>query len=139
MVSPRYLLDSNVVSEPTHPQPDEIVLERIRAHRDELAIGAPVWLELLFGYHRLPQSRRRQEIERYLEDVVRATMPILPYDAAAEWHAAERARLVSAGRTPSFIDGQIAAIAVTNGLTLVTANVADYRAFADLVIEDWRS
>jgi tRNA(fMet)-specific endonuclease VapC len=65
-------------------------------------------------------------------------MPILPYDAdAADWHAAERARLAFAGRVPPFVDGQIAAIAVTRGLTLVTANVADFRPFAGLTVIDW--
>ena len=66
-------------------------------------------------------------------------MAILPYDeSAADWHAAERARLVSAGKTPSFADGQIAAIAKTNDLILVTLNLADYADFRDLALEDWR-
>ena len=48
-------------------------------------------------------------------------MLILPYDdGAAEWHARERARLSSKGLTPSFVDGQVAAITVVNGLILVT-------------------
>lgn len=65
-------------------------------------------------------------------------MPILPYDErAAHWHAVERARLVAAGRTPPFVDGQIAAIAVVNDLVLVTANVADYEPFAGLTVENW--
>ncbi|HZQ98784.1 MAG TPA: hypothetical protein VFC93_08205 [Chloroflexota bacterium] len=67
-------------------------------------------------------------------------MPILPYDeAAAGWHAMERARLAAHGRTLPFVDGQIAAIAQTNNLVLVTANAADFRDFAGLTIEDWRS
>jgi predicted nucleic acid-binding protein len=42
--------------------------------------------------------------------------------AAAEWHAAERARLAALGKTPPFVDGQITAIAYANSLTLVTLN-----------------
>jgi tRNA(fMet)-specific endonuclease VapC len=39
-------------------------------------------------------------------EVVAPTMPILPYDEqAAEWHAAERARLAGIGKTPPFADG----------------------------------
>jgi tRNA(fMet)-specific endonuclease VapC len=52
---------------------------------------------------------------------------------------AQRARLVSTERTPPFIDGQIAAVAATNGLTLVTANTADFQHFAGLHVIDWRS
>lgn len=67
-------------------------------------------------------------------------MPILPYDeAAADWHARERARLVAAGRTPPLLDGQIAAVAAVNDLVLVTSNVRDFRGFDGLRIEDWRA
>jgi tRNA(fMet)-specific endonuclease VapC len=136
----RYLLDANVLSELLKPQPNAGVVERLRLHGAAVATGAPVYHELLFGARRLPPGRRRVEIERYIEQVVHATIPILPYDAAAAaWHAAERARLASLGRTPPFVDGQIAAIARTNTLTLVTANGADFLPFADLHVEDWRS
>ncbi len=65
-------------------------------------------------------------------------MLILPYDErAAEWHAKERARLSLKGRTPSFVDGQIAAIAKVNGLVLVTRNTTDFKSFSKLVIENW--
>jgi len=79
-------------------------------------------------------------IERYLGEVVEPSIPILPYDArAAGWHAEERARLVAAGRTPPFADGQIAAVARVNGLTVVTANASDYAAFRDLEVVDWHA
>jgi tRNA(fMet)-specific endonuclease VapC len=65
--------------------------------------------------------------------------PVLPHDlGAAEWHAAERARLIRAGLTPPYIDGHIAAITAVNGLVLVTSNVRDFQNYADLDIEDWR-
>ena len=77
-------------------------------------------------------------MELFLEEVVAKQLPILPYDEqAARWHALERARLSLTGRTPSFVDGQIAAIAVTNGLTLVTRNSNDFQFFSGLTVEDW--
>ena len=51
--------------------------------------------------------------------------------------SAERVRLATLGKTPSFVDGQIAAVAVVNELALVTLNVADYGAFEDLELVDW--
>jgi tRNA(fMet)-specific endonuclease VapC len=139
-VSPRYLLDTNVLSERLRLQPHPTVIQRLNASEGLVATAAPVVHELLFGALRLPPSSGRALIEHFLSEAVLTTMSILPYDtAAAEWHARERARLVTTGRTPPFLDGQIAAIAHTNGLILVTANVADYRNFADLQIEDWRT
>lgn len=105
-----------------------------------MATAAPAWHELLFGCERLPPSRKRQAIESYLFRTVRASIPILPYDqAAAEWHATERARLTGLGKTPAFIDGQIAAIAKVNNLILVTSNLAHFEPFEELQIRDWRS
>ena len=98
-----------------------------------------VWHELWFGCHRLPASARRAAIETYLNRVVAPSIPILPYNQpAAEWHAAERGRLVGIGRTPPFADGQIVAIAKMNNLTLVTLNLDDYAAFQGIQLEDWR-
>jgi tRNA(fMet)-specific endonuclease VapC len=56
---------------------------------------------------------------------------------AADWHASERARLVAAGKTPPFVDSQIAAIARVNGMTLVTSNMDDFREFEELKIQSW--
>lgn len=135
----QYLLDTNVVSEPLRPKPRHGVLRKLLDHEDEIAIPAIVWHELWYGAARLPESRRRTAISQYLNDVVRATIPILDYDEiAAEWHAAERARLVARGETPAFADGQIAAIAQVHDLTLVTFNDADFKRFDGLRILVWR-
>ena len=134
----KYLLDTNVVSEPLRPRPRGGVLRKLRKHQEEIAIPSIVWHELRFGVARLPISRRREIIERYLDEVVLTTMPILDYDRlAAEWHAAERARLVSHGETPPFADGQVAAIARVREMTLVTFNEADFRRFEGLQVVSW--
>jgi tRNA(fMet)-specific endonuclease VapC len=137
-LSLKYLLDTNIVSEPLRPRPSRGVLRRLGSHGGEAAIASIVWHELVFGSARLPKSSRKEAIERYLEEVVLASFPILDYDRmAAEWHARERVRLEAAGRTPPFIDGQIAAIARVNDLVLVTGNKADFRGFKELRVEAW--
>jgi len=133
-----FLLDTNVVSEPLRPQPSASVMRRLRDHEGEMAIPALVWHELRFGCARLARSRRRQAIERYLAEVVAVSFRVLDYDQrAADWHALERARLVAAGRTPPFVDGQIAAIARVNELILVTSDKADFRGFKGLQVSSW--
>ncbi len=134
----QYLLDTNIVSEPLRPRPNAKVLARLKRHQDELAIASVVWHELWFGCQRLPDSSKRAAIEKYLSEVVAGSISILPYDErAAVWHAGERARLVAAGKTPSFADGQIIAIAQVNDLIFVTLNLSDYANFHGVKIADW--
>lgn len=138
-MSLRFLLDTNTLSEPTRPSPHPQILSRLEEHDGELGIAAPSWHELLFGCERLPRSRRRQQLEDYLSSVVPDSFPVLPYDrAAAAWHAAERARLQAVGKTPPFLDGQIAAVAMVNDLVLVTSNGSDFAGFEGLRIVDWK-
>lgn len=137
---PRYLLDTNVLSEPLAKAPDRKTLRLLDERAHECATAAPVLHELRLGSLLLAPSRRRVDIERYVDEVVLRVYPVLAYDTpAAEWHAEQRARLTRAGKMPPFADGVIAAIARVNGLVLVTANLRDFRGFTDLEIESWKS
>lgn len=134
----RYLLDTNVLSEAVKTTPAQAVLDHLARHQDQIATAAPVWHELLYGCQRLPPSRKREVLEAYLYQVLQPNLAILPYDAAAaSWHARERARLASHGFTPTFVDGQIGAIAKVNHLVLVTRNTGDFAQFAELEVENW--
>lgn len=134
----KYLVDTNVLSEPVKTVPDQSVMKMFEKHQHELVTAAPVWHELQFVCRRLLQSRKREVIALFLYNVVKRTMPILPYDErAAEWHARQRARLSAKGMTPPFVDGQIAAIAAVNSLILVTRNMDDFKCFSKLKIENW--
>jgi tRNA(fMet)-specific endonuclease VapC len=125
------------MSETMRPSPDERVTERIRAAAGSLATAAPAWHELDFGRRALPQGRRRTHLDRGFEALA-AVLRVLPYDAAAaSWHAEQRVRLMGRGRTPPFVDAQIAAVAATNRLVLVTRNARDFRGFDGLVVESW--
>jgi tRNA(fMet)-specific endonuclease VapC len=137
-VSLRFLLDTTIVSAPIAKEPNRRVVKKLDQQSAHCAIAAPVWHELVYGVSRLSPGKRRTALEEYLHGVVRRSFPILPYDdLAAEWHGRERARLEEDGRTAPFVDGQIAAIAATQGLTLVTANVKDFQSYANLEREDW--
>src|SRR4051812_28780875 len=108
------MLDTNALSEPLQRTPSARFLQRFHLHAGEMATAAPAYSEMRYGRLRLPASRRRAEIEAFIHSVVLVPIPILPHDtAAAEWHAAERARLAGLQYAPPFVDGQIAAIAAT--------------------------
>lgn len=133
-----YLLDSNILSEPLKHAPNPGVMAGLQRHRHVCATAAVVWHELNYGCERLPPGAKKQAITSYLQQLASAHLSILPYDKnAAAWHAKERARLSIQGQTPAFADGQIAAIAQTNGLVVVTRNTGDFEGFEGLRVENW--
>jgi tRNA(fMet)-specific endonuclease VapC len=120
--------------------PDSGVLEKLEEHGGECAISAHVWHELRYGIARLPRGKRRDLLEAFLRDVVYPTLPILVYDErAAEWLAQERVRLEKAGKRTAVVDGQIAAVAATNGIPVITANIQDFSVFKGLRVQNWMS
>lgn len=136
-MTPRYLLDTNVFIEAQRASGSVSLVERFAAHVDQSATAATVVHELRFGAHRMSPGVRRTQFEQFLAAIVER-MPVLAYDAnAARWHAAERHRRDLVGRRLPFADGQIAAIAATQRLVLVTHNLADFEDLAGVVLEDW--
>ncbi|MEL6139233.1 MAG: type II toxin-antitoxin system VapC family toxin [Cyanobacteria bacterium J06628_6] len=134
----RYLLDTNILSEASSLNGNAQVIARLDENAPSIATAAVVMHELLYGCYRLPVSRRRAALDRYLNGLLSSSMPVLDYTIeAANWHAYERARLSQMGRTPPYADGQIAAIAAVNQLILVTRNVTDFADFQDLQLENW--
>ena len=133
-----YLLDTNILSEPLVARPNPRVLEKLQAHSQTLAIAVVTWQELLYGLFLLPSGKRRRQIEDYLFQRVQPTLPIMPLDErAARWQAEQRARLRHSGRTASYPDSEIAAIAAVNDCVLVTRNLSDFEAFQGLRLENW--
>ncbi|HEY9799340.1 MAG TPA: PIN domain-containing protein [Leptolyngbyaceae cyanobacterium] len=111
--------------------------KQLDIHKSEVAVSSVVVHELLHGCLRLPESKRREYLRNYIYESV-LNLPIFDYDLkAAQWHAQERVRLSQIGKTPAFVDGQIASIAYSNNLILVTNNVSDFEFFNGLSIENW--
>jgi tRNA(fMet)-specific endonuclease VapC len=138
MAGMRYLLDTNILSEPVVAQPNPLVLGKIKANSTSLAISSVTWHEVLYGMFLLPASKRRNKIEEYLFHRIRPALPIIGFEErAAQWQAQQRARLRQVGKLPSYPDSQIAAIAAVNNLVLVTRNIEDFADFQGLRTENW--
>lgn len=134
----RYLLDTNILSESLKPESNANVVKRLLANTAYIATAAPVIYEIVQGAKRLPESKKRREILRYLDEFVYPNVPILPYDKqAASLHGDLQAELSLVGKTAPLIDGQIAAIAQSNGLIVVTRNTDDFAYFPLLTVENW--
>jgi tRNA(fMet)-specific endonuclease VapC len=132
-----FLLDTNVFAALSQPRPLSRVERAFEKHMSDVVTASVVIHEMWFGIERMPSSRRRAELERFMAEVV-AGVKVLPYgERAARWHAVERARLEAAGTPRSLADGQIAAIAAVHDATVVTANVSHFEPFEGLLVEDW--
>ena len=134
------LLDTNVLAEPLRERPDPDVMAQLESEDHVLHTASVVIHELSYGIHRLPSGRKQQRLNSYLQGLLTSGLTVLPYDGmAALWHGEQRAKLEARGLRPPFADGQIAAIAATQALVVVTRNTTDFEAFEGLDVLNWFS
>ena len=123
----KFLVDANVLSEPTRPRPDAKVVTWLRRHEREIAIDPIILGELRFGIELLPSSGRRTRLEQWFESGVgRITCLDWTAETGLRW-ARLLAEMRLAGTAMPVKDSLIAATALVHRLTVVTRNVADFR------------
>lgn len=122
----KYLVDANVLSEPTKPVPGAGVVEWLVVNQSELAVDPVILGELRFGILSLPEGRKRAALEHWFDSGVRR-LHCFPWDADTGMKWAELlASLRSRGRTMPIKDSMIAATALSRGLTIATRNRRDF-------------
>lgn len=122
----KYLVDANVLSEPTRPSPSAGVVEWLRRNERELVVDPIVLGEVRFGILLLPRGSRRSQLERWF-DAGMAKLHCLAWEAETglAW-ATLLAKLRTSGRAMPIKDSMIAATALTHGLTVATRNRSDF-------------
>jgi toxin FitB len=131
----KYLVDANVLSEPTKPAPDQRVLEWLRAHEPDIAVDPLILGELRFGILILPKGRKRTALERWFHAGV-GRLHCLPWDADTGLRWAELlARLRATGKSMPIKDSLIAATAAVHGLPVATRNRADFASAGMRIID----
>ena len=83
-----YLVDVNVLSEPTRPAPDAKVVSWLSANEGDFVVDSIILGELRIGILTLPPGRKRTQLERWFAAVVE-TIDCLPWDAAVSRRWAE--------------------------------------------------
>ncbi len=122
----RYLVDANVLSEPTKPSPDPGVMEWLRANEAEIAVDPVILGELRFGILILPKGRKRAALERWFDGGI-GRLHCLAWDADTGLKWAELlARLRTRGKAMPIKDSLIAATAAVHNLAVATRNRADF-------------
>ncbi len=122
-----YLVDANILSEPTKPVPHPRVMQWIRDNEAEIAVDPFILGELRFGILLLPKGKRRAKLEKWFDAGVQR-LSCVPWEAETGLRWAELlARLRTAGRAMPIKDSLIVATALTHGLTVVTRNDADFK------------
>jgi predicted nucleic acid-binding protein len=122
----KHLVDANVLSEATKPDPDPRVVEWLRANERSLVVDPVILGEVRFGILLLDSGARRSELERWFEAGI-ARIHCLPWDSAVGLRWAELlANLRRRGRPMSIKDSLIAASALAHDLALATLNRRDF-------------
>ncbi|WP_429809182.1 type II toxin-antitoxin system VapC family toxin [Ensifer sp. B1-9] len=135
------LLDTNVISEPWKPAPDEQVVAWLDAQAIEtLFLSAITVAELRFGIAAMPLGKRQTILRSRLEGEVLPLFSgrILSFNLASSQLYSElmvRARLP--GRAIGTSDGYIAATAAGNDLAVATRDTSPFEAVGLRVINPW--
>lgn len=134
-----YLVDANVLSEPTRPEPHAEVVEWLRRHERDIVVDPIILGEIRFGIQLLPAGNRRRRLERWLAEGVEGVR-CLPWQAATglRW-ARLLADLRATGKSMPIKDSLIAATALTHELTVATRNVRDFAKAGVKVIDPFVS
>jgi toxin FitB len=138
-----FLLDTNCISELVRVRPNPHVLQWMDAADENLLYLSVLTLgEIRKGVAELPQSKRRTQLETWLELELRSRFPgrILGIDAAV----ANRWGLLAAdakrkGKPLSAIDGLLAATALHHNLTIVSRNISDFADMPVPILNPWEA
>lgn len=115
---------------------DKIVIDKIKNHSpSDLSLSTVTFAEIWYGIEKSPVKKK----ERYLKiKQISAILKLYPFDeSAAKKYAVIRTQLEREGMMISERDTQIASIAMSNKLIVVTHNMKEFGRIDKLKVEDW--
>ncbi|MFT3801268.1 MAG: type II toxin-antitoxin system VapC family toxin [Burkholderiaceae bacterium] len=136
------VLGTNVVSEAMKPEPDAAVRRWLNDQAAEtLYLSSVTLAELLFGIGAIPAGRRRNMLDRALNELLDLFRDrVLPFDTDAARRYADLAVTArNAGRGFPTPDGYIAAIAASRSFIVASRDTSPYEAAGVAVINPWKN
>ena len=124
----KFLVDTNILSEPTKPKPNPTVENWIADHEADFYTSSLVIAELLNGLEKLQEGGRKRQLAQQIDKLVeKLDGRILSFNlrVAREWVQLQGELRAKAYVMP-WEDSIIAATARHHGLTLATHNTADF-------------
>jgi len=135
------VLDTNVIAELMRPKPSpQVVAWTDGLDPDSVAITAMNEAEILHGLARLPDGRRKQELQQRWDALLQALFPgrIWAFNSdAAHWYAQLLSRRERMGKPIATADAVIAATVLAHGNSLATRNLADFADLGLRLINPW--
>ena len=131
-----FLFDTDTLSEVLKRNPSPDLMARLATMPAEFQFTTSITVgELAYGAYRSSQT---EYLLQQFEEIVWPMVQILPFDrASGEIYGNLRADLERAGTPLAEPDLRIAAIALTNNLTVVTGNVRHFSRVRGLRVENW--
>lgn len=134
----KFLVDANVLSEPTKPAPQLRVVDWLRRNERELAVDPFILGEIRFGILLMRKGARRTKLERWFDAGV-SRLHCVPWDGRSGLRWSELlAHLRASGKAMPIKDSLIATTALANGLTVVTRNRVDFEKAAVPVLDPFQ-
>lgn len=122
----KFLVDANVLSEPTKSQPDAKVVKWLYEHEAEICVNPIIVGEMKYGILKLPNGKKRRALLDWFQTGIER-LPVLKMDLeTSDCWAGLLADLRKKGQAMPVKDSLIAASALQYGLTVVTRNVKDF-------------
>lgn len=129
----KYLLDTNIVIYVIKRRPID-VMRVFNENAGRLAISAITLSELFHGAEKSAKVAQNLEVVEEFASL----LEVLPYTArASQHHGSIRAALERVGQPIGVNDLHLAAHARSEGLTLVTNNLAEFERVPGLLTENW--
>ncbi len=134
-----YLVDANILSEPTKRKPRATVIAWLSQNERDFVVDPMILGEIAIGILVLPRGRKRAQLEHWFGQVVEQ-IDCLSWDASVARRWAQLvADLRKKGGALPVLDSMIAATALAHDLTVVTHNVRDFQKAGVRVVDPFVS